>query len=179
MKNLVFLDQRVNQLTVNMNKILLQVFLLHFDHADQWILLDQMFFLAAFTTTATEANMIKDSKVIVSLSQLQQLIPTRCVSRGCDATLSATEKFRGCGVVIYLKCSKGHTFTWSSSPQHHDKRGQSIHSNNLLLAAACLISGNSYAKIELFCRFMGLKVISEAMYYRYKVIYRRSGYFRR
>ena len=115
--------------------------------------------------------MIKDSKVIVSFSQLQQqqLIPTMCITRGCDATLSATEKFRGCGVVIYMRCSSGHTFTWSSSPQHHDTSGSSTYSNNLLMAAACLTSGNLYAKIELFCRFMGLKVISEAMYYRYRL----------
>ena len=128
-----------------------------------------LFFLTAFTTTATEANMIENWKVVVSFSQLQQLIPTMCITRGCNATLHATEKFRGCGVVIYMKCSKGHTFTWSSSPQHYDARGQSIYSNNLLMAAACLTSGNSYAKIELFCRFMGLKLISEAMYYRYKL----------
>ena len=61
-----------------------------------------LFFHTAFTTTATKANMIENPKVIVSLSQLQQLIPTMCVTRGCDATLSATEKFRGCGVVIYV-----------------------------------------------------------------------------
>ena len=165
MKNLVFLDQRVNQLTVNMNKILLQVCCKFTMNIKNW-----RFFLTAFTTTATETNMIENPKVIVSLSQLQQLIPTRCTNRGCDATLSATEKFRGCGVVMYMKCSKGHTFTWSSSPQHHDARGQPIYSNNLLMAAACLISGNSYAKIELFCRFMGLKVITEAMYYIYTCI---------
>ena len=142
---------------------------LHFTDIKNWIKL--LFFLTAFTTTATEASMTKDLKVIVSFSQLQQLIPTMCITWGCDATLSATEKFRGCGVVIYMRCSNGHTFTWSSLPQHHDARGSSIYSNNLLIAAACLTSGNSYAKIdsELFCRFMGLKVISEAMYYRYRL----------
>lgn len=131
--------------------------------------LNEIIFLAVFTTTTTEFNMIENSKIVVSFSQLQQLIPTRCVTERCDGTLSATEKFKGCGVVIYMKCSKGHFFTWSSSPQHYDTRGQSIYSNNLLMAAACLISGNSYSKVEQFCRFMGLKVISEAMYYRYNI----------
>ena len=166
MNNLVFLDQRVNQPTVNMNKILLQV--CHFHHGCKKTP-KEFIFLAAFTTTTTECNMIENSKIVVSFSQLKQLIPTRCVIERCDATLSAIEKFKGCGVVIYMKCGKGHFFTWSSSPQHYDARGQSIYSNNLLMAGACLISGNSYSKVEQFCRFMGLKVISEAMYYRYNL----------
>ena len=89
----------------------------------------------------------RDTKVIVSFSQLQQLIPTVCVSQGCGATLSVSKRFRGCGVVISMKCNKGHTFIWGSSPEHLDVRNQTIYSNNLLMAAACLTSGNSYAKI--------------------------------
>ena len=122
-----------------------------------------LFISIAFTTRTTETDMIEQPKVVVSLSQLRQLIPTRCILQGCDDTLTTAEKFRGCGIVIRFKCSKGHTFTWSSSPEHLDGRGQSVYSNNLLMSAACLTSGNSNANIELFCRFM--KVISEAMYY--------------
>ena len=132
-------------------------------HQQQKIILS---FYTGFTTTATEADMIGNTKVIVSFSQLRQLIPTVCLSQGCGATVRVTERFRGCGVVICMKCNKGHTFTWSSSPEHLDARNQSIYSNNLLMAAACLASGNSYANLRLFCTFMGLKVITEAMYYR-------------
>ena len=119
-----------------------------------------------FKTTATEASMIGDTKVIVTYAQLQQLIPSVCVTQGCSATLSVAERFQGCGVVINMKCKKGHYYTWSSSPEHLDARDRKIYSNNLLMAAPLLTSGNSYAKIQQFCRFMGLKVITEAMYYR-------------
>ena len=94
-------------------------------------------------------DMIEQPKVVVSLSQLRQLTPTRCNLQGCGDTLSTIEKFRGCGIVIRFKCGKGRTFTWSSSPEHLDGRGQFVYSNNLLMSAACLTSGNSYAKIEL------------------------------
>ena len=50
-------------------------------------------FYTGFTTTATEADMVGNTKVIVSFSQLQQLIPTVCLSQGCDATVRVTERF--------------------------------------------------------------------------------------
>ena len=48
------------------------------------------------------------------------------------------------------------TYSWSSSDEHLDKRGYSVHSNNLLLGAACLLSGNCFSKVSRMLEFMGV-----------------------
>lgn len=100
-------------------------------------------------------------KVVVSMSQLLQQL---CVfKKVAICLLTAREQYRGCGVVVHLTC---HSFSWGSSPEHLNHKASAIHSNNLLLAASLLLSGNSFVKIQLMFNCMGLKMISKDMYYR-------------
>ena len=43
--------------------------------------------------------------------------------------------------------------------------------NNLLLASSLFLSGNNYAKIRLFSRFLNLRFISESTFYRLQQLY--------
>ena len=81
----------------------------------------------------------------MSMPQLLQLVPSKCIHPSCALPLS---QFRGCSVYLHFRCDQGHTYSWSSSNEHLDKRGNSIQSNNLLVAASCLLSGNSFSKIS-------------------------------
>ena len=100
------------------------------------------------------------------MPQLRQLIPTVCLREGCLLSLTAREEYRGCGVLVHPSCTAGHRFAWISSPRHLNCELSAIHSNNLLLASSLLLSGNSFAKIQLMFKFMGLKMISKDMFYR-------------
>ena len=51
-------------------------------------------------------------------------------------------------------CSEGHFGFWTSSRKLCEKNGQDIHVNTLLLAAAVLISGNNFNKMDYFARFL-------------------------
>ena len=121
---------------------------------------------AGFSARADMDSILDSVKVVVSMPQLMQLIPPVCLQRGCLLPLSARTDYKGCGVLVHLTCSAGHRFVWSSSPEHLNHDRSAIHSNNLLLAASLLLSGNSFAKIQLMFKFMGLKMISRDMYYR-------------
>ena len=113
---------------------------------------------------ATEAALIGDPKVVVSIPQLMQLAPRVCVVTDCSELVTVRNEYKGCGVLVHMNCSAGHRYTWSSSPQHVDSRGRAIYSNNLLLSCA---SGNSFSKLRLMFKFMGLKFITSTMHCRY------------
>ena len=132
-------------------------------HAYTCILL---FTSIVFSMNSPTLVSIQCDKIIVSMPQLLQLVPSTCLHPSCTSKLSHSTQFRGCGVYLHFKCDVGHTYSWSSSDEHLDKRGYSIHSNNLLLSAACLLSGNCFSKISQMLEFMGIKTFSENMYYR-------------
>ena len=67
---------------------------------------------------------------------------------------------------LHFRCGQGHSYSWSSSDEHLDKRGNSIQSNNLVVAASCLLSGNSFSKLLQMLDFMRMKIFSESMFYR-------------
>ena len=63
-------------------------------------------------------------------------------------------------------CSEGHFGFWMFSQKLCEKNSQDIHVNTLLLAAAVLISGKNFNKMDLFCKFLGLNFISKSTYNR-------------
>ena len=69
------------------------------------------------------------------------------------------------------ECSKGHTGCWASSQELGRHHGQVIYANPLLMSAGCLISGNNFDKLSLFCQFLGLGIISNSTYYRMQTLY--------
>lgn len=130
-----------------------------------------MHYNVSFTSTVFSMNSptlvsIQCDKVIVSMPRLLQLVPSTCLHPSCASKVSHSIQFRGCGVYLHFRCDQGHTYSWSSSDEHLDKRGYSVHSNNLLLGAACLLSGNCFSKVSQMLEFMGIKTFSENMYYR-------------
>ena len=122
--------------------------------------------IAVFKMNSPALVSIHCEKVIVSMPQLLQLVPSTCIHPSCASTLSCKTQFKGYGVYLHFKCDQGHTYSWSSSDEHLDKRRNSVQSNNLLLAASCLLSGNSFSKISQMLDFMHVKIFSENMYYR-------------
>lgn len=83
-------------------------------------------------------------KVVVSMPQLLQLIPTLSLQEGyLIFPLNDREQYRGCGVLVHFSCTAGNSSSWSSSPDHLNHEESAIHSNNLLLAASLLLLGNS------------------------------------
>lgn len=134
------------------------------------VIIQDYFLYAGFSTRANIDSILDSVKVVVSMPQLMQLIPTVCLQEGCLLPLNAHQEYRGCGVLVHLTCIAGHRFSWSSSPEHLNHEMSAIHSNNLLLAASLLLSGNSFAKIQLMFKFMGLKMISRDMYYRWGLL---------
>ena len=96
-----------------------------------------------------------------------QLVPAECLKTDCSLPVTTKLLYRGCGVLLRFTCSIGHNYTWSSSAEHLNAAGNSVHGSNLLLAAACLLSGNSFTKLKRMFKFMGLKLFSDHMYYRY------------
>ena len=119
-----------------------------------------------YTTKAPTAALIGDPKVVVSIPQLMQLAPRVCVMTDCSELVTVRNEYKGCCVLIHMNCSAGHRNTWSSSPQHVDSKGRAIYSN-LLFSCACIVSGNFLSKLRLMFKFMGLKIITNAMHYRY------------
>ena len=123
-----------------------------------------------FSMSSPTLVSIQGDKVIVSMPQLLQLVPSTCL-HPCTSKLSHSIQFRGCGVYLHFRCDQGHTYSWSSSDEHLDKRGYSVHSNDLLLAGACLLSGNCFSKVSQMLEFMGIKTFSENLYYRWMIIW--------
>ena len=118
-----------------------------------------------FSTKCPPLSTITDTKVIVTVPQLLQLIPDTCYICNCSAPLSLSHRFRGCSIVITLQCKNDHEYLWSSSPQLINSAGYAVHSNNLVLACGMLCSGNTFAKVKRMMDFIGLKCISQATYY--------------
>ena len=122
---------------------------------------------ADFSASAITPELLECSKVIVSVPQLLQLVPSQCIRYNCFKPIVIKEQYKGCVLLLNISCEAGHCYTWSSSGEHLNAAGIALHGNNLLLAAVCLLSGNSYSKIYRMFQFMGLHCFSEQMYYRY------------
>lgn len=69
-------------------------------------------------------------------------------------------------MIVNWKCSSGHQGKFTSSKDVND-----MYVNNLQTAAAILLSGNSFFKIEKMARFMGLSFFSDATFYRVQRLY--------
>ena len=112
-----------------------------------------------FPSIVSPCEAIAATKIIVSLPQLLQLVPKVCRVKNCLGSVSIQHQFVGATVVLTMACSSGHRYTWYSSPQHVNKVGSRIFYNNVLLAAAVLLSGNAHDKIVRMMKFLGLKCV--------------------
>ena len=126
--------------------------------------------LIDFAVAAPTAELLRCSKVIVSVPQLLQLAPSKCNQLNCFQPVTVKEQYKGSVLLLSFSCGAGHSYSWASSGVHLNTEGVPLHANNLLLATSCLLSGNSYSKVERMFKFMGLHCFSEQMYYRYMYI---------
>ena len=124
-----------------------------------------------FPSIVSPCEAIAATKIIVSLPQLLQLVPKVCRVKNCLGSVSIQHQFVGATVVLTMACSSGHRYTWYSSPQHVNKVGSRIFYNNVLLAAAVLLSGNAHDKIVRMMKFLGLKCVTNSTFYRYQSLY--------
>ena len=130
------------------------------------VLMCIVFHSAKFHTSSPPAFSAGCEKVIVSVSQLLQLLPPRCYNEECRAALSTQQQYKGGVLVLSFSCSVGHRYTWPSSAESVSASGNRIHTNNILLAAACVLSGNSFEKLKQLFKFLGLVTITNRTFYR-------------
>ena len=87
----------------------------------------------------------KVTKIICCVEKILELLGNQC--RACPLQWKVTSRKVGCALVLKMKCSAGHVFTWCSSPTLTNANQQAIYKINLEFASAVLFSGNNYYKI--------------------------------
>ena len=116
-----------------------------------------------------ELEFSKAPKVLVTASEIKELIPKTCSA--CGEAISLQQTTSGAVLVLHWICSKRHFASWSSSEVLTSKNNQKVYVNNVQLAAAILLSGNNFQKISLLSKFLGLQIISESLFYRIQKLY--------
>lgn len=115
--------------------------------------------LEAKTIIEEDKGIVWTSKVIELLKQIYGDV---CPSSTCNRHLCYKTTFIGCAFKISWSCCLGHNpGSWFSQP-----RFENMFAGNLMMAAAILMSGNSFMKTTHFCRSMGLKHIGKDTFYR-------------
>ena len=107
-----------------------------------------------------ELSLANASKVICSLNLLLEVFK-KCHTPDCKNDCEVKYHLVGTSVVIDWKCPARHKGRFCSSKDVNE-----IKANNLQAAAAIMLSGNNFAKIEKMAKFLGLSFISHTTFYR-------------
>ena len=114
----------------------------------------------------------KAPKVLVTADKIKELIPKIChVLYICGSAISLQHKMRGTVLILNWNCENGHLGIWDSSDVLTVKNHQKVYVNNIQLADAILLSGNNFQKFCLLSKFLGLEIISEALFYSIQKLY--------
>lgn len=113
-----------------------------------------------------ELGIIKGTKVICSLDLLVQQLGGMCKHPGCIFDTTVDYTLCGTSAMIRWKCPAGHIGRFCTSGEVNN-----VLSNNLQAAAAVLLCGNNFAKIERFAQFWGLSFISPSTFSRVQKLY--------
>lgn len=113
-----------------------------------------------------ELGIIKGTKVVCSLDLLVQQLEGMCKHPGCIFDTTVDYTLCGTSAMIRWKCPVGHIGRFCTSGEVNN-----VLSNNLQAAAAVLLSGNNFAKIERFAQFWGLSFISPSTFFRVQKLY--------
>ena len=116
-----------------------------------------------------ELELSNTAKVLVTVDKIKELISTTC--KTCSRPVTIQETKSGAVLLLHWSCDNGHSGTWASSELLTKKNHQKVYVNNVQLAAAVLLSGNNYQKINLLAKFFGLQFISETIFYRIQKLY--------
>ena len=109
----------------------------------------------------------KQKRAIIDVDLILQLFQNNCQIHLCTGQCSAAS-FEAVGGVLKItwECSNGHSGVWTSSKVLCKKKGQDVYSNTMMIAAAIFITGNSYEKFSLLCKFLGLSSVSKSTFMR-------------
>ena len=107
----------------------------------------------------------KPTSFICSLHKLLELAAGVCDVGNCRSQHNVDYCPSGCCVSIFGTCTKGHPFHWESSDRIGTEDQRKLHIDNLHFAAAVVLSGNNYSKMELFARFYQLNILCSASFY--------------
>lgn len=95
----------------------------------------------------------------------------RCKVQTCSSNYDIKYEICGCSLKINGRCANAHTFTWCSSDVITNVTGSKLFLDNLHFASAVVLSGNSFSKLELVCRFFNLHVVSSTTFHSYQRLY--------
>lgn len=108
-------------------------------------------------------------RILCSLDKLLNLANRKCSVADCDGHYKISYKIIGCCLQIFGTCGNRHQFFWESSSSLLNQQNSSkIYQDNLRFGAAIILSGNNYGKLQLFCRFLGVPVISKSTFHAYQ-----------
>lgn len=114
----------------------------------------------------------KQSRAIVDVDLVLQLFQKNCHFHLCTGQCAvASWKADGGVLKITWECSNGHSGVWSSSKVLCKKKEQYVYSNTMMIAAGIFITGNSYEKFSLLCKFLGLASVSRSTFMRIQKMY--------
>jgi len=103
-----------------------------------------------------------------SIKKLLELARAGCHEVDCMHTRQVSYKVVSSYTEIEGTCPNGHPFHWLSSNFHSTSKNAKISDTNLLMASGTVLSGNSYAKIAKFFRFMRVAFICQSSFYDYQ-----------
>ena len=113
-----------------------------------------------------EVEMVKEKKFECSLELFLNLFVECCRTPGCDKVPKVKHHFVGTTLVVTAKCHAGHIFKFASS-----REVNGLYVNNLQSAAATLLSGNNFGKVNRLADFLGLSFLSESTFYQMQRLY--------
>ncbi|XP_064649995.1 uncharacterized protein LOC135501685 [Lineus longissimus] len=111
-------------------------------------------------------NAADDRKFLVFESCVVSLF-RKCQKTGCAAEVSEFKRtVVGSRLVVQTKCTAGCNFTWSSQPTLNR-----MGAGNLLLSAAILFSGNTYARLQDISDYLKLPILSWSQFFALQKCY--------
>ena len=110
-------------------------------------------------------------RVLCSLEKILQLVDNQCKVQTCNGNYDIKYEFCGCCLKITGRCANAHTFMWCSSDVVSNVASSKLFLDNLNFASAAVLSGNSFSKLELFCRFANLYIVSNTTFQLLAALY--------
>lgn len=105
---------------------------------------------------------------ICSVEKLLQLFRGKCREINCSLQCKTCYELVGCCLQVRSSCEQGHSFEWTSSDYHVNKNKSKMFDTNLSVASAIVASGNCFAKMQLFFKFVNITCISRTTFYDYQ-----------
>ena len=124
------------------------------------------------STSIKYQAMFEGAQVMVDVENIVQLFEGPCGMQNCQEKYKVVERKLEAGVLtITYQCKNGHRDVWHSSKVLTTKNGQKLFVSSTLLAAATLLTGNNFEKINLFAHCMNFSFISSTTFHHIQTFY--------